>query len=121
MHIFYDGFYAASRHLSSVPLWDKIILNLKDTLGPKRHLHSTDEIVPATGIYVVHHTDHRLPHEVILIAGDKFPRCSKCWAAVKFILVREARAGSENHPVRVYELPDLDDEDKKADSAEAKG
>lgn len=81
----------------------------------------TDEVVPATGIYTVYHTEHRLPHEVILICGDKFPRCSKCGVGVTFVLVREARAGSEYHPVRVYELPDLDDDEKKADPAEAKG
>ncbi|HKV91335.1 MAG TPA: hypothetical protein VJW20_02175 [Candidatus Angelobacter sp.] len=88
---------------------------------PKAHVHSTDEAVPTTGIYAVHHIEHRLPHEVILIGGDKFPRCSKCGTAVTFTLLREARAGSEYHPVRVYELPDLDDEEKNADSAKANG
>lgn len=81
---------------------------------PKKHSHFTDEVVPATGIYAVYHAEHRLPHEVVLIGGDKFPRCSKCGVAVTFGLVREARAGFEHHPVRVYELPELDDEDKQA-------
>jgi hypothetical protein len=90
-------------------------------LVPKGQFHFTEEVVPHTGIYTVYHTEHRLPHEVILIGGDKFPRCSKCGVAVTFALVRIARAGFEHHPVHVYELPDLDDEDKKAESAEAKG
>ncbi|HEY7406042.1 MAG TPA: hypothetical protein VIB39_21125 [Candidatus Angelobacter sp.] len=81
--------------------------------------HSTDDVVPATGIYVVHHAEHRLPHEVILVGGDRFPRCSKCRTAVTFSLIHEAHAGSEYHPVRIYELPDLDDEEKNADSASA--
>ena len=90
-------------------------------MGPKKHLYSTDEVVPATGIYTVYHAEHRLPHDVIVIAGDKFPRCAKCGVSVKFELARKAPAGSELRPVRVYELPDLDDEDNKADSAKAKG
>ena len=81
----------------------------------------TDEVVPTTGIYSVSHTEHRLPHEVILISGDKFPRCSKCNAPVTFGLVWTAKPGLEYHPVRVYELPDLDDEERKADVASAKG
>jgi hypothetical protein len=96
-------------------------LNLKGKLVPKRHFHFTDEVVPATGIYTVYHAEHRLPHEVIVIAGDKFPRCAKCGVSVKFALVRIALAGFEHHPVRVYELPDLDDEEKKADPAAAPG
>jgi hypothetical protein len=84
-------------------------------------VHATGETVPTTGIYEVNHTEHRLPHEVILICGDVFPRCSKCAASVTFIRVRPARAGFAYNPVRVYELPDLDDEEKKADSADATG
>jgi len=86
----------------------------------KTHLH-TGEVVPTTGIYAVYHAEHRLPHEVILVGGDKFPRCSKCGSSVRFGLVRMARAEFEYYPVRVYELPDLDDEEKMADSADAKG
>lgn len=81
----------------------------------KPHLHATGATVPTMGIYSVCHTEHRLPHEVILVGGDYFPRCSKCGVAVTFLLVREARAGFTHHPVRVYELPDLDDEDNRAD------
>lgn len=77
--------------------------------------------MPTTGIYRVIHAEHRLPHEVILVAGEQFPRCSKCGALVSFELMREAHAGFEYNPVRLYELPDLDDEEKKADAAEAKG
>jgi hypothetical protein len=85
-------------------------------LASKRHLDSTDEVVPTTGIYTVHHAEHRLPHDVILNAGDKFPRCSKCGIVVTFALVREDLAGFAHNPVHIYELPDLDEEGKKADS-----
>jgi hypothetical protein len=90
-------------------------------LASKRHLDSTDEVVPTTGIYTVHHAEHRLPHDVILIAGNKFPRCSKCGIIVTFALIREAFAGFVDHPVCIYELPDLNEEDRKADSAGANG
>jgi hypothetical protein len=85
------------------------------------HFHKTGDTVPTTGIYSVYHSEHRLPHEVILVGGDTFPRCCKCGTAVTFALEREARAGFEHHPVRVYELPDLDDEENRAQSAENAG
>jgi hypothetical protein len=75
--------------------------------------------VPTTGIYKVVHAEHRLPHEVILIGGDSFPRCSKCDVLVRFELLRAARAEFQYHPVHLYELPELDEE--KADSADATG
>jgi hypothetical protein len=87
----------------------------------KSHLHYTGEVVPVTGIYSVYHTEHRLPEEVILVGGDQFPRCSKCPVRVTFAMVRAAKAGFEHHPVRIYELPDLDDEELKADSAGTAG
>jgi hypothetical protein len=79
----------------------------------KDHFYKTGDVVPSTGIYSVFHSEHRLPHEVILIGGDVFPRCSKCPVGVTFALVREARAGFEHHPVRVYELPDMEDEENQ--------
>ena len=77
--------------------------------------------MPTTGIYRIIHTAHRLPHEVILVAGGQFPRCSKCDVWVSFELVLETRARFEYEPVQMYELPVVDDEVKKADAAEAKG
>ena len=78
-------------------------------------------MVPTTGIYRITHAAHRLPHEVVLIAGGQFPRCSKCGDLVSFELVLETRVRFEYEPVQIYELPVIDDEEKKADSAEAKG
>jgi hypothetical protein len=78
-------------------------------------------MVPTTGIYRIIHAVHRLPHEVILVAGGQFPRCSKCDVWVSFELVREVRARFEYEPVQLYELPVIDDEENKADSAQAKG
>jgi hypothetical protein len=90
-------------------------------LASKRPPYSTDEVVPTTGVYCVFHSEHCLPQEVVLLVGNQFPRCSKCDVAVEFALVREVQTALEDHPVRIYELPDLDDGDKKADAAAGKG
>ena len=80
----------------------------------------TGGTVPTTGIYKVSHAEHSLPHEVILSCGDIFPRCAKCNDVVMFELVREVRAKFEYQPIQVYELPEIDEEEK-ADSANATG
>lgn len=71
--------------------------------------HKTGEVIPASGIYRVHHDAHRLPHEVTLIEGYKFPRCQKCADDVQFEPV--ALAGSwKSGPSRtiiLHELPEV--------------
>lgn len=44
--------------------------------------------IPTSGIYLVRHKKHRLPHEVTLLRGETFPSCVKCDDAVEFELVR---------------------------------
>ena len=58
----------------------------------------TGTLIPETGIYKVIHGEHRLPHEVILFQGEKFPRCAKCRDKVCFELVYPAE---EIHTVQV--------------------
>ena len=43
--------------------------------------------IPSSGIYVVRHKQHRLPHEVTLLKGETFPPCAKCRNAVQFELL----------------------------------
>jgi len=43
-----------------------------------------------TGIYRVFHDQHRLPHEVVVLRGDSFPRCAKCTEGVSFVLFYSA-------------------------------
>ena len=80
---------------------------------------STGQTVPKTGIYRVTHAGHRLPHEVTLLAGQTFPRCSKCKDAVRFKGLRHARRieADPSFRVIVYELPVLEKEED--DAAEA--
>ena len=65
----------------------------------------TGETIKESGIYRVHHNQHRLPHEVTLLQGQDFPRCTRCDDGVSFELVLAA-------PFRIYlnELPVADDE-----------
>jgi hypothetical protein len=72
----------------------------------------TGALAPETGIYRVVHVSHRLPHEVVILKGERFPRCAKCNHAVLFDLVHAAPDLYQHIPYRVYELPVLDDEAK---------
>ena len=74
--------------------------------------HRTGQDVPESGIYRVTHAEHRLPHEVTLLKGAQFPRCSKCKNAVRFVAVSLApRLDSLRERVTIYELPDINNED----------
>jgi hypothetical protein len=75
-----------------------------------------------SGIYKVIHSKHRLPHEVTLLKGESFPRCSKCGSAVEFKLLRAAPQLGEAGGFRIvlYELPAAEEPEEKAD-AEAAG
>ena len=44
------------------------------------------EIAIETGVYRVSHDQHRLPHEVVVLRGEQFPKCAKCSDAVYFEL-----------------------------------
>jgi hypothetical protein len=70
----------------------------------------TGAIVPETGIYRAVHTAHRLPHEVVILKGEHFPRCSRCADAVLFDLIHAAPDLYSHHVQRIYELPVLDEE-----------
>ncbi|MCI0349766.1 MAG: hypothetical protein L0Z53_10100 [Acidobacteriales bacterium] len=61
----------------------------------------TGETIPASGIYRVHHKQHRVPHEVTLIKDEIFPPCERCSEAVRFKLVR-AVADADDKDVRKF-------------------
>jgi hypothetical protein len=76
-------------------------------------LYKSADTIPESGIYRVIHAEHRLPHEVTLIAGQTFPPCAKCHEAVRFELLRELPelARERRGSVSLYSLPVLDDEE----------
>lgn len=79
----------------------------------KEKTFSTGQTVPHSGIYRVLHAGHRLPHEVTLVAGEIFPRCSKCKDAVQFQSIRQATLAhaDKSFKIVVYELPVVEEED----------
>ena len=77
-------------------------------------LYQSSETIPVSGIYRVSHDQHRLPHEVTLIAGQVLPPCAQCHAQVRFELVRElpALARDRRGQVSLYRLPEIDTDDE---------
>ncbi|HEV2964748.1 MAG TPA: hypothetical protein VG649_23170 [Candidatus Angelobacter sp.] len=70
----------------------------------------TGRVAPETGIYRVVHNNHRLPHEVVILRGQIFPRCSKCFGSVLFELAHAAPDLFQSGFCRVYELPAIEQE-----------
>lgn len=75
--------------------------------------YKSAETIPESGIYRVIHAQHRLPHEVTLIAGQTFPPCAKCRDEVRFELARElpSLARERRGSVSLYTLPVLEEEE----------
>ena len=69
------------------------------------------ETIPATGIYRVFHSGHRLSHEVVLLNGEVFPRCSACGFEVHFELLEAApqietdKNFQDLRSLKLFELP----------------
>ena len=74
----------------------------------------TGHIVPVTGIYRVVHAGHRLPHEVVILKDEEFPRCAKCSDAVLFELARAVSDLPVNTTYRIYELLVIGESDEKS-------
>lgn len=64
------------------------------------------EAIPHTGVYRVFHAEHRVSHEVILKAGENFPRCEKCQNDVHFELMKGVSdIETDRDFIYVYEIP----------------
>lgn len=72
--------------------------------------YSTGDTVPVTGIFGVTHAGHRLPHEVLILKDERFPRCAKCSDSVVFTLIRAVEASPQGFGYRLFELPVIDSE-----------
>lgn len=74
---------------------------------PEQPVLRVGDAIPESGLYRVHHFEHRSPHEVTLLRNELFPRCAKCGDAVYFQLVR-AVPGLErkDFKVRLYSIPE---------------
>jgi hypothetical protein len=78
-------------------------------MGPGQKVFETGMLVPETGIYLVVHSAHRLPHEVVVIKGQRFPRCKECGDTVLFELLHAAPDLYGHTTKIVFELPVVDD------------
>ena len=82
--------------------------------------YQTGLTIPNSGIYRVIHKQHRLPHEVTLLADEKFPTCCKCEAKVEFeLLMGVSDPNLMPFKVRLYELPEMDASPQKNHQQEA--
>jgi len=82
--------------------------HVKFPSAPRRF--KTEDEIPQSGIYRVIHAEHRLPHEVTLLQGEKFPRCAKCNSAVEFQTVYAAPDAFEDRRGKIvlHAIPELD-------------
>jgi hypothetical protein len=87
---------------------DKRGLHLVQRAGEKipSPFFRVGEEIPESGVYRVFHNSHRVSHEVVLLAGEKFPRCSKCDADVHFELLQSVpEIEQDSDFIRIYEIP----------------
>lgn len=89
------------------------LISSRSDMGSGRKVLCTGDLVPETGIYRVVHVSHRLPHGVVCVKGDLFPRCAKCSDAVHFDLIQAAPQLRHRDGCHLYELPVLDDEESE--------
>ena len=81
--------------------------------GTHQTAYRTGESVPVTGVYSVTHDGHRLPHEVLILKNERFPRCAKCSDAVVFTLLRPVPDIPKDFSYRLFELPVFESETDK--------
>ena len=74
---------------------------------PEQPVFRVGDAISNSGIYRVHHFQHRYSHEVTLLRNERFPRCAKCGDAVYFELVRVVPGLEEkDFRVRLYSIPE---------------
>jgi hypothetical protein len=65
-------------------------------MSQRKRLYRPAETAPASGVYEAVHEAHRAPHEILFLAGDRFPECRRCRSAVRFsILVPLSHANED--------------------------
>jgi len=55
-----------------------------------RSRYRPGDFAPISGLYEVHHRDHREPHVVTIIRGETQPPCRECKGEVRFEVVQPA-------------------------------
>ena len=81
-----------------------------------KEIYRGGESIPESGIYRVSHAEHRLPHEVTLLNGQRFPRCEKCRELVEFELEKglpQIISGADFRVI-LFTLPVIEDDGEVA-------
>lgn len=80
---------------------------VKPSDKPPHPFFRAGEPITETGIYRVFHNEHRVSHEVTLLAGQHFPGCDECGNDVHFELLRSAPEISRDVSFRInlYRVP----------------
>jgi hypothetical protein len=77
---------------------------------PAKKSYKSGDKVPVGGIYKVSHAEHRVPHEVTLLAGQVFPPCARCGNQVTFQVLRRVKALNQRRErIVLHALPVLED------------
>ncbi len=78
---------------------------------PEQPVFRAGARIPQSGIYRVHHRDHRTCHELTLLRNEMFPPCQKCGESVFFELTRSYPELEHNDfRIRLYSIPHLEQE-----------
>jgi hypothetical protein len=79
---------------------------------PQSPYFRAGESIPLTGIYRAFHSNHRVSHDVTLLAGEAFPVCAQCGSNVHFELLHEAQQAAVDldFRIRLYQLPHPEEE-----------
>jgi hypothetical protein len=64
--------------------------------------YRSGEAVPSSGVYRIHHAEHREDHDSILLEGQTFPACVVCGEQVSFQLLQASNL--------IEKQPDFDQE-----------
>jgi len=72
------------------------------------------EAIPASGIYRVFHSIHRVSHDLTLLEGEVFPPCNRCGEKVHFKLLRKVPEITADYDfrIRLYEIPHPEDKEE---------
>jgi hypothetical protein len=77
---------------------------------PAKKSYKSSDKVPVGGIYKVSHAEHRVPHEVTLLAGQIFPPCARCGNQVTFQVIRRVKALKQRRErIVLHALPVFED------------
>jgi hypothetical protein len=65
------------------------------SVGQESQAFKSGEECPASGVYRVHHYQHRAPHTVYFLRGQAFPPCRRCQEHIYYRLLMAVKPSQE--------------------------